>query len=55
MENLHPFLRIKMRIAAVRFIYSVLVKAAVLPLECMKTLKKTPKAGYVITDFPQFN
>lgn len=55
MQNLHPILRINMRIAAIRLIYSGLVKAAVLPLECVRMLKKTLKVGYVTTDFPQFN
>lgn len=55
MQNLHPILRIKMGIAVIRFIYSVLAKAAVLPLECIMILKKTLKEGYVITDFLQFN
>jgi len=44
-----------MRRAAIGFIYSVLVKAAVLPLECIRMFKKTQKAGYVIADFLQFN
>lgn len=55
MQSLHPILRFKMRIAATRFIYSVLVKAAALLLECIRMLKKTLKSGYIITDFPQFN
>lgn len=33
MQNLHPILRMKMKIAAIRVIYSILVKATELALE----------------------
>lgn len=54
MQNMQPILKFKVRIAAIRLIYCVLVKAAVLPLECIRMLKKTLKSGYFIIDFPQF-
>lgn len=51
LQNLSPFLRIKVRVAAVFlqcFIYFLSSKAVVLPLECVRILSKTECS---ITDF----